>query len=246
MNAVIKNLYENIINLLYEPQCPFEAESACSMNAFCSPSDTQGKLCNFCFNEFVDLNIPPRSDLAGIEKVFSCAEYKNNFKTIIKKLKWTNPKLASPIAELIHYKLTSVAPFLNFDCVVPVPALPDEETAGAPSVLLAKELAKMYKKPLYEPLKKIKETNLHRLSKTERQEHIKGAYGLHADFQGDLKDSRKITSDTNISSIAPKTFLLVDDIVTTGITLSSCAKLIKSLNPQNIVYAVTYASVTST
>ncbi|MDX1921436.1 MAG: hypothetical protein SFU25_11975 [Candidatus Caenarcaniphilales bacterium] len=236
MNAVLRNLYDNIINLLYEPQCPFEVEAECSINDYYSPGIYQGKVCNFCFNEFVDLNVSPREGLENLQKVYASAEYKDNCKTIIKKLKWSNPKLAGPIAELMHYKLTCTAPFLEFDSIVPVPGMPDEESTGAHSVLLAKELAKIYRKPFWEPLKKLKETNLHKCAKLQRKEVIQGAYAL--------KQSSEMGAEQLM--IKPKTVLLVDDIVTTGITLSTCAGLIKQLNNSNQIFAVTYASVTST
>ncbi|GAB4141911.1 MAG: hypothetical protein Fur0024_4310 [Patescibacteria group bacterium] len=61
------------------------------------------------------------------------------------------------------------------------------------------------------------------LEKLERMENIKNAFGIKKDFEDFVKG---------------KSFLLVDDIVTTGSTLKECAKVLKNSGAKS-VFAVT-------
>ena len=77
----IKSIYEGIVSLIYPNSCPFEITHECSMKDYCSPEGWNDKVCHFCFNEFVDLNLTPRIEENGV-LIHSVAEYKNEVKTV--------------------------------------------------------------------------------------------------------------------------------------------------------------------
>ncbi len=225
----IKSVYEGIVNLIYPNSCPFEIAHECSMKNYCSPHGWNDKVCNFCFNEFVDLDLMPRLDKNGIS-IYSVAEYKNEPKTIIQKFKWSLPALALPIAELIKYKINnSVLEHQKFDCIVAVPGLLSEDRAWISSLLLAEELSELLNIELSEPLEKLEETNVHLLDKSGRKEMTKKAYALKENINLLQKEEQKI--------------LLIDDLIASGNTISTCIDLLLALNPNNKIIAITFATV---
>lgn len=235
MSTVIKSLYESLLDLLYEHRCPFEAEHICSVHGHCTADGWHNKVCSFCFNELVDLSLKSRKNLDGIQEVISAAEYKNHAKTIIQKLKWSNPVIARAVAELMHYKLTNIIKNIDFDYLVPVPGLTNEDRDWVPSLLLTEELSKLLDIPFIEPIQKIEETRLFKLDKQKRKEAVKGAYEIKATHNHGLKSY----------ALEGKKLLLIDDIVTSGATLEVCAELLKQINQDNKVSALTFASVSS-
>ena len=225
----IKSIYEGIVSLIYPNSCPFEITHECSMKDYCSPEGWNDKVCHFCINEFVDLNLTPRIEENGV-LIHSVAEYKNEVKTIIQKFKWSIPALALPIAELMKYKINnSSLKDQKFDYIVPVPGLISEDRNWTPSLLLAQELSELLNIKINEPLEKITETNAHRLDKVGRTEATKKAYTLKEDISQFQKQEQRI--------------LLIDDLIASGNTIDVCSDLLLSLNPNNIITAITFAVV---
>lgn len=116
----------------------------------------------------------------------------------------------------------------RFDLVVPVPAGDRGRGYNLPD-LLARQLAWALDAPL-EPcaLKKIRQTEKQE-GKTARQrmENVKNAYQATAP-----------------ASVEGKRVLLVDDVITTGATLSNCAKALRAAGALD-VFAVTLAETQS-
>ncbi|MDQ5983988.1 MAG: hypothetical protein RUMPE_01017 [Eubacteriales bacterium SKADARSKE-1] len=100
----------------------------------------------------------------------------------------------------------------DFDFVTAVPlSTKSKKVRGYNQAeILARSVAKDFSMQYIETLNKVKENKKqHTLSKKERQENVKGAYtGLEA------------------KTVSGKQILLCDDIVTTGSTLSECAKVL--------------------
>lgn len=86
--------------------------------------------------------------------------------------------------------------------------------------LLAREISSRLELPLQSTLKKAHRTQLSRLEggKAVRSAHILGAYSLRR--QVDVADKR---------------ILLVDDIITSGATLSECARILKTAGAAEVV-----------
>ncbi len=231
MNSVLHNIYNNLLGLLYEPECPFGIESNCSLASFCSAENWSSKVCELCFNELVDLELKPR-DVSGLNKVYSAAPYLHAPKQLVHKLKWIEPKLAKPIAELMAYKLNTY--HLQFDYIIPVPGLVSEDRAWIPSVLLAKELSQLLKITYFDDiLLKNQETKFSKLSKRERLKIVTAAYQ-----RNNFANEKIKTFDTS-----PRKILLIDDLITSGATLRTCAKALKQGNPEHEIIGLTFASV---
>ena len=86
------------------------------------------------------------------------------------------------------------------------------------SRLIAKELARKRKLNYTELFTRNHETMLHLLTKEERQKNITSMYSARNSFV--IKD---------------KTILLVDDIITTGATVSECSKLLKKADAKEVM-----------
>lgn len=90
------------------------------------------------------------------------------------------------------------------------------------SELLAKELSRIFSVPCVPTLKKVKKTKKqHRLPYAERKKNLSGAFSLIGKEQ-----------------IKGKNILLIDDVMTTGITLSQCVKKLYSAKPNQVFCAV--------
>lgn len=93
------------------------------------------------------------------------------------------------------------------------------------SEILARRISVILDIPIFNYLKKKKDIKSQTACKNsaERLLNIEGVYTLSS-------DGRK--------NVAGKTFLLIDDITTTGATLISCGKVLKNCGAKKIIYAV--------
>ncbi len=116
---------------------------------------------------------------------------------------------AGEMAEAIRREYGGIV----FDGIVPVPLFPAEERSRGfnPSWLLAKELSRQLDVPCLPLIRKITETVPQKtLTALERSGNLLGVFDV------DCPDK-----------VEGKTFLLVDDVITTGSTLDECAKMLK-------------------
>ncbi len=115
---------------------------------------------------------------------------------------------------------------ITFDGVVFVPATRREQRRRGynPGEMIARAVARRLSLPCVGYLRKIYETAPQKqLSAEQRGGNLLGAF------------------DVTVDSLAGKTLLLVDDVVTTGATLDECAKMMKICGAE-AVYAATVAA----
>ncbi len=101
---------------------------------------------------------------------------------------------------------------VEFDIIVPVPSHKDaiKKRGYNPAKILANELSKLTSKPVEDVLYKIVQTkNQKLLDYNERQTNLENSIML-----------------LNNSAIKDKNILIVDDIITTGATIETCANLL--------------------
>ncbi len=95
--------------------------------------------------------------------------------------------------------------------------------------LLGEQIAELTGMPLYRnALRKIRQTEIQsRLKGKDRFRNVSGAYMVNRKFQGKLEG---------------KKLLLVDDVLTTGATMSECAKMLKKCGAAS-VFVITFSAV---
>lgn len=231
MNNDLKIALDKIGDILFTKRCEF-----------CGDVIYYGDMqCEIC--EKLPLNNPPYCEYCGVNKTHcNCEKKKAEYKRI------TAPYFyVDNVVKAVHRFKDSDMPFLAkrfgrdiakqiekeycdivFDAItfVPVTARTLRNREYNQSKLLAQEISQIMNIELYDVLKKVEETKPQKsLTARERKVNVYGVF--------DVKDSE---------SIKDKTFLLIDDVKTTGSTLSECAKMLKIYGAK-AVYATTLAVV---
>jgi len=189
------------------------------------------KYCSRCGKllETGDVCSDCRSFFHHFERAFSLCVYDGRVKEWIYTFKYGNrPVFARPLGKMMADRIRRLGITDLFDCIVPVPLYRGKlrqrgyNQAGLLGKVLAKELNK---KLLTDILIRSKDTlPLSGLTRHRRIECMRGAFYFNGGFSGRVKN-----------------ILLVDDIYTTGTTVSECAKVLKD-NGAERVYVFTLAS----
>jgi ComF family protein len=156
--------------------------------------------------------------------VFAISDYKDPLKKLILAKSWSDTLASYQMGELMWHYLPLQQ--LDYDVIVPIPL---HWTRYAwRGFNQAHEMAKVLKKrknvPLRHLLKRVKKTAFQsKLISSLRVENLKEAFVLN---------------DVDIKDYAGKHILLIDDLMTTGSTLRSAAKVLLALKPKKITVAV--------
>ena len=156
--------------------------------------------------------------------VFAITDYKDPLKRMILAKGWSDTLASHQLGQLLWEK--TALSLVDYDYIVPIPL---HWTRYAwrgfnQAEEIAKALQKKKNVPIVHLLKRIKKTAFQsELVATERAKNVKEAFVLnvvqHHNYKG-------------------KHILLVDDLMTTGSTLSSAAKELLLLQPRKITVAV--------
>lgn len=203
-----KKLVKPFLNLFLKPKCPLCDRSA------------NRELCQYCEGQLFRCQFPGGGhEFPGEVPVFVWGQYKGSLKRAIATMKYNdNPQLAKPFGYwLADGWLDSPSSVLDKVTVVPIPMHQQKlkERGFNQSELIARSFSDLTGLPLQrEGLQRVKQTEaLYGLSKDERQEMVKDAFVVGKG----LRD-RKMGSSV----------LLVDDIYTTGSTVNSAIKVLRS------------------
>ena len=165
--------------------------------------------------------------VSGMYEAFSPFPYDGKYKDAILKLKFGKLRQFAPqLAQITAERLKEHKDVSEFDVITYVPLHKDtlKERGFNQSGLLAKHLSENLGIPCEGILEKIKKNEpQHKLLAKERKKNVEGVFGC-ADKK--LVKGRKI--------------ILVDDIITTGLTLSECIKVLNSKGADEI-FCVTFA-----
>lgn len=167
-------------------------------------------LCGRC------IQAPPAYSMA-----YAAALYEGSLRTAIGCLKFhQRPNLDRPLARLIEARLPAL---LEVDLLVPVPLYPARlrERTYNQAWLLARELGRRRRLPAtHDVLVKRRATEPQQtLSALQRRENLRGAFALNRDVTG-------------------KKILLVDDVMTTGVTLDLCSRVLLAAGAERVDVAV--------
>ena len=207
-----------VLDLLYPPRC-----------GGCDRRDTL--FCDNCRNQV----LPPhqgRHGVRGVRSLICAGEFSGPLRTAIHNFKYeSDRRLSAPLADLLHnalrdsiaWKSLSASPPL----LVPVPLHPAKEKARGynQSLLLASDLATATGWAVDQSLKRIRQTESQvGLDIEKRRENVRDAF----EWQGE---------------VAPHSVLLIDDVCTTGATLSECTLALIDAGVER-VYVTTIAKAT--
>lgn len=230
-------IYKTIIDYILPPRCFSCKELTFCNDGFCAP----------CFNK-LNFVTTPHCSICGYaltisvldnmicgkclfekpvyDKARSLLKFDQNSQKLIHNFKYYDDTSAAELfAKLLYTKYKTE--LFDIDYIVPVPMHKLKRLIRMynQAQILAKELSLISSKPLRNDiLNKTKFTKSQaRLSKIERQRN--------------LIDSIKIRSNINLKD---KSILIVDDVMTTGSTVSKCAQILKKAGAKKI-YIVTIA-----
>lgn len=176
-----------------------------------------GNLCKICGDCVLEDNlICDRCKLCeySFDESKSFAIYEDIASKLVKRFKYSGKKYyAKHLAELMVLNKNY---FDEIDIItfVPIGEKRRKERGFNQAEELAKEIGKLTNIPVFGILEKIG-TERHQagLSQKDRQKNLSGTLKFASDLDVDLKG---------------KTILLIDDVFTTGATLSECSKVLKS------------------
>lgn len=193
--------------------CEAEVEVCEKVCMFCgAPVRSETKICMVC---------------AGKKREFDYARaplvYKNNVVRAVHNFKYKGNKyLAKPFAKIMLSSYNQLKDLAGeFDMIIPIPLHKEKlkKRGFNQAELLAKELSLLTEIPMFKALaKRVKNTATQtELSSKERRQNLENAFEL-----------------TDKSKVKNKNILIVDDILTTGATTESLAKLLKGAKAKNV------------
>ncbi len=189
---------------------------------FLSTSDV---FCIDCKNKIVrivskQIDVTPSFSMT----VFAISDYKDPLKNLILAKSWSDSLASYQLGELL-WEMTPIKS-LDYDVVVPIPL---HWTRYAwrgfnQAHEIAQVVGKKKNVPLHCVLKRQKQTVYQsKIPSTMRVDNVKNAFVLNKKYIGMYED---------------KHILLIDDLMTTGSTLRSAAKVLLALKPKKISVAV--------
>lgn len=198
MNAILK--------LLFPPKCML-----CGM-----PLRENEEICGDCRQKVLLNTAPPRMEKgAFFEKAAAGLWYETHVRNAVHGLKYREKQnYARPLARVMTYAYQhKIGEECDLIAFVPTNPSTLRKRGYDQAQLLAEALSEMLDIPWVQALEKTRETQpMHGLKPDARRANVLGAYRVCC--QADLLRGKRV--------------LLVDDILTTGSTLSECARMLKS------------------
>jgi len=155
--------------------------------------------------------------------IYSAAIYDGVIKTALHRFKFQKRrKLAEPLGILLvkYLSHTPALPMDEMDCIVPVPLhrKRQRERGYNQAQLLAAVISRYYEVPVIAALARMKDTHPQfDLPREARLTNVKGAFKV-----------------ADPKAVYNKKILLLDDIYTTGSTISECSKVLKIAGARSV------------
>ena len=194
-------------------------------NCFSFISFDQTAICPSCNRQSINgLTHPKCQTKYGLDGIFSTLSYKGIVKKLVYNFKY-NPYLAdlkNLLAELFYEGLIQKEDFYNIYkkfsnklILVPIPLYKSRQKARGynQAEILAGELSKKFNIKTFPVLKRVKKTvSQVGLSKIDRRQNVKESFEVNENLKSAAKDYY---------------IFLVDDVFTTGATLTEACKVLK-------------------
>ena len=209
MNQNIIRILKEIRNLLYPDRCPYCGEII----------NISEYACKRCLKGF-----PKTGIFKGIPGGVRCASplhYDTKYRRAVLNFKFRRKRqYAEQFAYAMYMELKRSYPDMIFDYIsyVPMHWFDYFKRSYNQCRLISRRLSKIIGIPYKRTLKKVRRTkHQHNLKYQERRTNLKGAF--------EIIDKEEVKN---------KSILFIDDIVTTGATLSECTKTLRKAKPQLI------------
>ena len=208
-----RKLWDAAIYFLFPPRCPACKEIVDERYQFCTACEKKILRVDFC-----------ESVPAPLEKVLRVTKYRDGSQKLLHKLKFDNNRDVLPPFKRIldeisrREEIFQLLDGINFAVPVPLHQKRFNERGFNQTEEIFREWLIKKNIPLKNLLIRVRETpKLYDKGKSERQEILHGVFA--ATEQIDLRGQK---------------ILIIDDIYTTGTTVSECAKVLKSLGAEKI------------
>lgn len=204
MNIAKAGLGELLLCLLFPPRCLLCGDRTAPGEVFCEDCALQAP------ESPVERRFPVPGEGERELRVLSPLFYKGGVKETVRQFKFQGKRgLAKPLGRLMAGAAAGEGPFDGV-AWVPMGREGKRKRGYDQSQLLARSVARSLRIPCLPLLQKVRETQTqHELSRREREKNVKNAYQSDDRARG-------------------RSLLLVDDIVTTGATLTACAQALYS------------------
>jgi len=198
---------------------------------FCGKSSPGGNICIFCAQKLKEANLAycRPENFTNLQDIFFLAPYESTFRRNLIKYKYGGKKeFAEPLGHLLANLLTKKN-LATEVILVPVPIHPNRLAARGynQAELLATAIGKELNLPVlpHALLRAVDNPSQVKMTRKERYENTKYAFAAGPDA----------------AKIFGKRAIIVDDICTTGATMTACASILKSVAAKEI-WGITAAS----
>ena len=216
MNSFLRHIILPLRDFIYPPLC-----FSCSQRL----NDGEVRVCSTCWESFAKvhhgdpawLEFKAKFDAEGAVKDFLVCflfEKEGKLQNVIHHLKYSGIKsLGVQLGREIGDKIISNSMFASADYLIPVPLhkLKQRERGYNQSEYLCKGIVEVMSIPINTTFlirKKYTESQT-QLNFEQRKENVGDAFVINLKYQSEIQE---------------KTFILVDDVITTGSTINACAK----------------------
>ena len=215
-SAVLHNIYRFIINIVYPNICPY-----CNKII-----DYDEDFCHECKESIVIYDGEYKIDYA--DEYVSYCYYKGKVRNAIRRFKYEpcgNSYYAFAFNIVQALYLRELAEEIDMVVYIPMTRRDERRRGYNQTRLIAKEIHYLLNIPCVNVLVKNRTTkNQKSLNKTDRKSNLDGAFSIR---------NKKYSFDD-------KCILIIDDVCTTGSTLSEAAKILKAAGAQKVI-AATFA-----
>lgn len=181
--------------------------------------------CSICSNPGINTESCDHSDLYGFDRIHVIGLYNKDREDLlsehIRKFK-ESASYCHPLGIALGILAHDIYPELSrSDVIVPVPLHKEKlsERRFNQSLELCKVVRNRINKDVAEVLVKTRNIDMHLMGKIQRKEAVQGLY--------QVIDSAK-------SHVQGKRVLLVDDVITSGFTVSECSQILKNSGARSV------------
>ncbi|MBD3426457.1 MAG: hypothetical protein GF409_04440 [Candidatus Omnitrophica bacterium] len=201
---VLAEIVNSCVNLFFPETCALCAKHS---------ADYPLPICPDCAGDLNDHFLPPASGSGPLENILSCGPYAGSLRLCIKKFKYNGRLKVTPLfGGMISSCLEKYGVLLkDSDCLIPVPLHPAKRRKRGynQSELIAHILQQELSVPSHKHIL-VKTRNTGAQTGLPRNERVRNLAGSFRVIDKDL--------------VAGRNVVLVDDIITTGATLETCAR----------------------